>query len=851
MKNLKSLLLWSVMAASSLVAQSASAESDSRWDGQTERAIKTVRDLDLFELPARSRPATTVREWLSQTLPPQAPVQVTGVRLNSTDAGLEIILQTTSPTQLQAVRSVEDKTVTIEISNAVLSLPNQQAFQADNPTETITATQLEGNRIRVQVVGKTTLQNVTVIAQPNSVSEQPDEDEEEITVTGEQQRGYRVPKASTATRTDTPLRDVPASIQVIPQEVLRDQAINSSSNPLGNAVQNVSGVNNLGLYGGFAQSLRIRGFNVGTFDGSYFRDGIRLFTFGTPETFDLEQIEVLKGPASVLFGEAQPGGIINLVTKKPLRDPRYSLEGSAGSFRSVQVGADFSGPLNPEKTALYRFNGYYSDAGSFRDFVTRERVFLAPVLQFSLGKNTTLTVDAAWSNETRTSDDGFVAIGDGVADLPRNRFIGEPFQNVRINDFSIGYLLNHRFSDQFTLRNSLRVQWVNPERYFPLRDSLDEATGDLSLLRYFAAGEYKTISTQTNLISKFSTGSIEHQLLFGVDYSRQTDKPKFGGFDDYRTINIFNPTYSRLQYPKAELLNFFRDDAIDKVGVYLQDQIELTSNLKLLAGGRFDSYFQKRSTQDLGEPKQEFEQSDSRLSPRFGIVYQPTRSLSLYASYTTSFQASFGTNRNGDGSPFAPEIGQQLEAGIKADLNRNLSATLAFYDLRKKNVTTDDPASSDPNDQVQTGEQRSRGIEFDLVGEIVSGWKVIASYAYTDALVSDDRSGFEDNRLDNTPKNAASLWTTYEMQQGSLRGLGFGLGAYFVGDRFGDLSNTYVLPSYVRADAAIFYQRDNWRAAVNFRNLFNKKYFTGSDEGRLGVYIGDPFTVTGSLSFSF
>lgn len=248
-------------------------------------------------------------------------------------------------------------------------------------------------------------------------------EEEELVITGDQQpSGYRAPNASTATKTDTPIRDIPQSIQVIPQEVIRDQGLNATSNALGNAVQNVSGVTNLGLYQGFENSLKIRGFRVQAFDGNYFRDGIRYFTFGAIETADLERVEVLKGPASILFGAAEPGGVINLVSKQPLRNPFYSVEGSVGSYRSVRVGADFSGSINSEKTALYRFNGYYKDAGSFRDFVSSEGVFLSPVVQLNLGQNTTLSLNATYRNERRTTDDGFVAIGRGIADLPRDLF---------------------------------------------------------------------------------------------------------------------------------------------------------------------------------------------------------------------------------------------------------------------------------------------------------------------------------------------------------------------------------------------------------------------------------------------
>ncbi|MBG1241453.1 TonB-dependent siderophore receptor [Nostoc sp. NZL] len=176
---------------------------------------------------------------------------------------------------------------------------------------------------------------------------------------------------------------------------------------------------------------------------------------------------------------------------------------------------------------------------------------------------------------------------------------------------------------------------------------------------------------------------------------------------------------------------------------------------------------------------------------------------------------------------------------------------LALYDLRKQNVVVDDPNSSDPNDQIQTGEQTSRGIEFDIAGEILPGWKVIGSYAYTDSFVSKDTSGFEGQRRDNVPKNTASLWTTYAFQQGSLQGFGLGLGVYFVGDRFGDLDNSYILPSYVRTDAALFYQRDTWKAAINLRNIFNTEYFLGSDGGRLQVQPGTPFSVSGTFSIEF
>lgn len=842
-------------------------------------------------LPARAEVNTelTKRKILPFASPiniSQATIEITGVRLNSTDKGFEIILETTQGDKLQPVNKSEGNTFIADIPNAQLRLPSGDTYQQNNPTKDITSVivnNVDTSTVRLTVIGLGSLptvelfegdeglvfgvtSNVPVTQAPEppvnqtpeqtqqpkpeepKVENQPENQPEnqdpiELVVTGEQ-NSYRAEEATSATRTDTPIRDIPQSIQVIPREVLEDQG----TIRVRDALQNTSGSTSAGYYQGFSEYISLRGF-----DANVFQDGIRSYQNygGFIETADIERIEVLKGPASVLFGDAPPGGLVNLVSKQPLAQPFYSFEGTVGSFSTYRGAVDLSGPLNDSKSLLYRFNAFYENAGSFRDFVNSERLFIAPKFKFALSPQTTLTVNGNWLEETRTADDGTVAIGNRPANLPRERFLGEPFQNVEINVTNFSYLLDHKFNDQWSVRNSFRAQFVNLARYYPLRDSLDEETGELSRLSYFSERRDNAYSVQTNVVGNFSTGSIKHKLLFGFDYTKNTEDGTFGDFEPYPSINIFNPVYARLEYPKQPILNFFRDDSLDKYGFYIQDQIELTPQLKLLAGGRFDIFEQSRSERNLGEAKQEFSQSDSNFSPRLGIVYQPSQNISLYASYATSFEPSFSTSRNGNSQPFKPETGRQFEVGVKADITRNLSATLALYDLRKQNVTVDDPNSSDPNDSIQTGEQTSRGIEFDIAGEITPGWKVIASYGYIDAFVSKDTTGLEGRRRENIPEHAASLWTTYELQKGSLQGLGFGLGLFFVGDRFGDLDNSYVLPSYVRTDAALYYKRDNWRAALNIRNLFDKTYFIGSEGSRLGVYYGEPLTIIGSFAVEF
>jgi len=841
-------------------------------------AIAEDKETPISKISQLSEPeqsATYSQQRLAQSL-----VQVTGVKLQTIDKGIEVILETNQSDKLQLTNKNEGNSYIVDIPNAQLRLSSGDTFRQEQPTAGISeviVSNLDANTIRVMVTGEAAAPQVELFdgdeglvfgvtptqttptpqtqPTPSPVEQEPssetqteqpsaqNEEPIELVVTGEQ-GGYRTEEASSATKIDTPIRDIPQSIQVIPREVLKDQG----TIRVQDALRNVSGSTSAGYYQGFSEYLSLRGFNA-----NLFRDGLRSYQNygGLIETADVERIEVLKGPASVLFGDAPPGGLVNLVTKQPLAQPFYAFEGTVGSFSTYRGAIDLSGPLNDNSSILYRFNTFYENAGGFRDFVNSERVFLAPKFKFALGDNTNLTIDGSWLQETRTADDGTVAIGNRPADLPRERFLGEPFQNVEINVTNFSYLLDHRFSEQWSIRNAFRAQFVNLERYYPLRDSLDEETGELSRLSYFSQRRDNAYSVQTDVVGKFSTGSIKHQLLLGFDYTRNTEDGTFGDFEPYPSLNIFNPVYTRLEYPKREILNFFRDDTLDKYGFYLQDQIEITPQLKLLAGGRFDIFEQTRSTRDLGEERQELSQSDSNFSPRLGVVYQPSQNISLYASYATSFEPSFGASRNGNGEPFKPETGRQFEVGLKADITRNLSATLALYDLRKQNVTVDDPNSADPNDQIQTGEQTSRGIEFDIAGEITPGWKVIASYAYTDAFVSKDTTGLEGRRRENIPEHAASLWTTYEIQQGNLQGLGFGLGLFFVGDRFGDLDNSYVLPSYVRTDASVFYKRDNWRAALNVRNLFDKTYFTGSEGSRLGVYYGEPLTLIGSFAIEF
>lgn len=824
-------------------------------------------------------------------------VKVTAIALKPTSQGIEIVLSTAHSKPLQVFTSSFGKTLVANIINTQLQLANCNAFRQTKPIEgiaAVTVNQVDANSIRIVVTGETqlplgqvrqsqgglvlslttpadtTAQKPTPTPQPSAVEpqnqtspeetepleeddltqpvepEQSDEtaqpeEEIEVVVTGEQEEtGYSVPNASTATKTDTPVRDIPQSIQVVPQQVLEDQAVTR----LQDALQNVSGITKWGNFGGTeGGGFVIRGFE----QDEIFRDGLRDSNFyNFPETANIEQIEVLRGPASVLFGQAQPGGIINITTKKPLREPYYNLSFETGSYDFYRPTLDVSGPLNADKNLLYRLNVAYQNSDSFRNFINTERFFIAPVLTWEISDRTTLSFNFEYLYNDPLYERGLTTLSDGSLPLPIDRFLGYPSLDDYTQKFYRGgYIFEHRFSDNWQFRNAfaLTSRKYGGENVDNVGDLIDDRFFPKELRDNLSIDESYTL--QLEGIGKFNTGKIAHQILLGVELDRQTSFYN-SLVAELPPIDIFAPVYD-ISRPTEFEQDFGQRIFLNTIGIYLQDQITLLDNLKLLVGGRFDS-FDRDSEFPLDDT--ENNQSDNAFSPRIGIVYQPSESISLYTSYSRSFFPADVYSRSADNSPFNPERGTQYEVGIKGDfLDSRLSGTLAAYRITKSNVLTTDPF--DDQFSIQVGEQRSQGIELNVAGEILPGWKIIAGYAHTNAEVSEDSNIPIGDRLTNVAENTANLWTTYQIQSGDLQGLGFGLGLFFVGERETELPNSNAeLPSYFRTDAALFYRRDNWKAAINIRNLFDIEYYETSQFRNI-VYPGAPFTVIGTFSLEF
>lgn len=810
---------------------------------------------------------------------------VTAVRLESTDNGLKVILETASGEVPQILPTTSGKTYVANIINTQLRLPNKQEFRALNPAAgitSVTVTPSGANSIRVTITG--TLPTVKVvesnsglvlIAQsptttqapetPTDQSEEeipatttsedaevaeetPEGEELEIVVTGEQETGYSVPNASTATKTDAPLRDIPQSIQVVPQEVIRDQQVTR----LDEALRNVSGV----TFGGDRQSrgeeYTIRGFD----NVPILRDGFRRYGFfeNFPEVANLERIEVLKGPASILYGEIQPGGLINLVSKKPLAEPFYEAELQVGNRGFVRPRIDISELLTSDGRLRYRLNALYRRGDSFRRYDQEDkRFFIAPVISWKISDRTDLSVSLEYTNDKRPAELGLPVVGDRVVDVPRDRIVNEPDDKIQSEYLNVGYDLEHRFSDKWKLRNAFRYSSYDYDYGVLAYDLGDYDEENRILNRFFASqdGQDKNYALQTNLIGEFTTGSIAHTLLLGLDLNRN-DERTVSAVGDTTPLNIFNPVYRQFPKPDEDTIPSYGGDdvEVDRLGIYLQDQISIFDNLKLLAGLRYDTAEQKTvnipgAFTESGEVTRNYD----ALTPRVGIVYQPIEEVSLYASYSKSFNPN--TQNTVSGDPLEPEKGEGYEVGIKAELLDNLFATLAYFDITKQNVAVTDPNNSFFS--IPTGEQQSRGVELDVTGEVLPGWKIIAAYAYIDAEVTaDTNTDIVGNRLFNVPKHSASLWTTYEIQSGNWQGLGFGVGFNYVGEREGDLDNSFQVDSYFLTNAAIFYRRDNWRFALNFKNLFDINYIEAAENSRSsGNLPGEPLTVIGSISVEF
>jgi iron complex outermembrane receptor protein len=709
-----------------------------------------------------------------------------------------------------------------------------------------------------QEVVRTELSRNESSDQPNAVSSQEDTSDEfrpievpEIYVRERAEHGYITEEeVSAPTRLPAPVRDVPQSVEVITRKLMDDQ----KAVRIQDVIRNVSGafINSTG--GGRQDFINIRGFSSGlNIFKNGFRDDVQFANRVFRETANIQRIEILKGPASFLYGRADPSGIMNLVTKKPLTEPYYAGELIVGSYNLYRPTIDMTGPLNENKTASYRINGVYESAGSFREGVTSDRIFLAPSFNWAISSKTSLLFELEYMHDDRVLDRGLPAFGRGVAPIPISRFFGDPNRRTEFNQGKASLILLHQLSPSWTWRTGFRASAASEQFDSVEQSGNAAANGNMNLSLFQQPTVGQSYYLQNEAIGIFNVGPFEQRLLAGVEIGREMLSQTIRS-QRFGTTNIFNP--ARVFAPTGPMTTVFDGDVKSNfVAPYVVDQIALLPNLKLTLGGRFDIFEQEQvdaaATTSLAQ---------NFFSPMAGLTYQPVNPVTLYVNYSRSFLPQLGSITS-NGNIIRPGTGTQYEAGIKLEpIEGRIFTNLAVFQITERNIATFDPSDPTFRFSLPTGERRSQGIELDVAGRLLPGWDLIATYAYIDAEMkqTDPVLGIErGNNFANVPLHSGSVWSTYNIQSGPLEGFGVGLGVYAAAKRLGDLQNSYEMPGYVRLDAALYYRkpevlrRTNLTASLNFRNLLDTEYYEGSRENRREIYPGLPLTVIGAIKLEY
>ncbi len=701
---------------------------------------------------------------------------------------------------------------------------------------------------------KTALTAAVSVALANSASaiaQETPEEMEQIEVV-QQRQPYRG---------DVPLKSLPQNIDVVSAELLKDVGVNDFQNALDFA----SGVARQNSFGGLWDSFAIRGFaGDENLPSGYVVNGFsagRGFS-GRRDTSNVQAIEVLKGPGSALYGRSEPGGTINIITKKPQFTEEGYIQATAGTYSLYRLEGDYTNAINDD--LAFRVNGAYEDAGSFRNTVESNKLAFTPSLTYQITDDTSLTYELEVLDQEAPFDRGIVVVDYEFGTVPIDTFYGEP-NDGPMNIEALGH--------QLTLQHGLNSDWSvmvglsYRESSFEGYSSEVELSGGRQLLytdgetvsrqRRYRDYDAEDLSGRVELSGTVETGDIVHHILIGADaYDYQLDqiqqrwRTAWGAGDTTYSVSLINPEYGQAQ-PETGALWDRREDQ-STVGLYVQDQIDLTDSLKVLAGFRFDDY-----SRDFYNylADSESSQSQTATSPRIGLVYEPSNLYTLYLSYSEGFRPNSGTDANGEA--FDPEESKSYEAGVKfANGNESLTGTVAIFRAEKSNVLSADPVNSGYS--AALGEAESQGIEVDLNAVIADDTTVTVAYAYVDAETSNDIVNFDwgvnipaGSRLINIPEHKLNVTAMHFMDIAGKESK-VGASVTYVGDRLGEtIDPDYILPSYttVRLFGSVNLS-DNIVINADIDNLFDKEYYASSYSA-LWTMPGTPRTAKISVKYAF
>ena len=678
-----------------------------------------------------------------------------------------------------------------------------------------------------------------------------------IVVTGTRER-YQPRSTSTATRTDTDLQDVPQAVSIVTEAQIEDQGLRS----VGDVLRMVPGAV-VSLGEGNRDQIALRG-NSSTAD--FFVDGLRDDVQYYRGLYNLERIEVLKGPNAMIFGRGGGGGIVNRVTKRPEQKSFVRTDVGAGADGAGAASIDANAPLSGQ--VLARFNGVYERLDSFRDAYGGRRIGLNPTLAFFPDDRTRIDLSYENDNDRRVADRGIPAATTGTAAAPawplegyRDTFFG--VRGVNIARFEAHVLhgeLRHRFSDSLSFTS--RWLWGDYDKFYrnafaatPV--TVVGGTPQVGIEAYQDAVQRRNLLNQNDLVWRTATGPVRHTLLAGFEWGVQRSRQQhLNGFFDsgVATANGRRRFFTPLADEIAVAPITFRSGTgarsvrvkADVAAAYVQDQIELGDHAELIAGLRRDRFH--IALDDLLSGAS-FGRTDTLWSPRFGLVLKPVKDLSFYASYSRSYLPQSGdqfASLDATLQALEPERFDNYEVGAKWAVMPGLLFTAAAYRLDRTNTRTADPA--DPTRVVLTGAQRSRGIELQVAGQISSRWRVNAGYALQDAkIVSTTTAAPAGRRVALVPRHQGSLWTRYDVSPT----FGLGAGLYAQSRSYPTISNAVMLPAYVRADAAAFVRLGQGiEAQLNLENVLGARYFASASSDN-NILPGAPRTLRGTLRFQF
>ena len=712
-----------------------------------------------------------------------------------------------------------------------------------------------------------------------------------VDVMGRREQSYKNSISFVGTKTATALKDVPQSINYVTKELILDQGAIT----VNDVVRNMSGVNPYSFYNDFS----IRGFRAtGNRNSGNLVNGMRTQTslWRQSSLANIERVEVIKGPASALFGNAAPGGVINRVTKKPLDVARQSVTLTTGSFGTTRAYTDFTGPLNDKKTLLYRLNLGYENTDGFRDLQGLTSYIVAPSFTYRASKQTQLNIDMTYVNHQGKLDRGVAVFGDGsLFSRPISATQSAANDYLRENSVNLSFALSHRLAQGLLFNSTYLFSSYDEDLLEHSQDNafVKKADGkdnpSLVLMRVTQRQRHFRNNNFNNYLTwDVTTGAMKHKLLVGYDHFNTQLAPgssyiEAGGYllKNGGTAKTFNVKKSldylldenknpRTNVPAFDLNssagNRYQD--ISKYiyeskdvkpsdqytnGVYLQEQLTW-HKLQLLLGARMEWFTDVTQNKNGSESKTH----QHAFTPRVGLVYSVVPSTNVYATWIRGFEPqSVAVQSNpGSGGPFDPVESELWEIGAKGEyLNKRLSVTTALFSLRQKNTLYNAGVSGQPDLMVPIGEELSRGVEFDVSGRILPYWSIMASYAFNVAEISKAPEGTKDLNLQRpgTPRHSANLWTKFIVPAGMLRNLGIGVGLNGVSERKGQVGrreNVVSYPGYALLNLALYYKVQEVQIQVNLNNALNKQYYI-SGYDRLRSFPGAPRNINLTINYRF